>query len=53
MQHLSRISRGRPVRAQFESVIQVIGIIGSLLALLNNVAATFGIQIPQKSQPED
>jgi len=51
MQHIHRISRGRPVQAQFESVIQIIGIISSLLALLEDLASTLGIQIPQKNEP--
>jgi hypothetical protein len=37
-----------PGPAQFESLLQLVGLLQALLGLFSNVANTFGIPIPQK-----
>ena len=52
MKHLRIRTAVRPVEAQLESVLQLVGLLQSLLALYTNVAMTFGITIPQKGPEE-
>lgn len=49
MRHIKQISTGRPAPAQFESVIQLVGLLQSLLQFYTNVANTFWIEIPHKA----
>lgn len=50
MKHLRTISRNIPAPAQFESVLQAVGLLQSLLALYEYFSRIFGIPIPQKQQ---
>jgi hypothetical protein len=52
MRHLKAISQNSPARAQFESALQLVGLLQSMLALFVNVANTFWIQIPHKEPVE-
>jgi len=39
-------------RAQFESILQLVGLAQALLALYTSVSTTFGIPIPHKNTEE-
>jgi len=47
MRHIRSISWQRPAKAQFESILQLVGLVNTLLSLYVNVANTFGIPVPQ------
>jgi len=49
MHHIRAISR-RPAKAQFEPLLQLVGLASALLGLLQQAAALFGFNIPQKTQ---
>jgi hypothetical protein len=44
MTHIRTISSGQPKKAQFESILQFIGVLSAILALFNNFMDTFGIK---------
>ena len=44
MTHIRTISRCRPEKAQFESLLQFVGLLSAILALFNNFMDTFGIK---------
>jgi hypothetical protein len=48
VKHIRSISASIPAQAQFESILQLVGLAQSLLALFTNIMDTFGIPIPQK-----
>jgi len=56
MRHIKTVSARRPVRqvrprpAQFEPVLQLIGLLSAAVALVEQVGRVFGIEIPQKNQ---
>ena len=43
MKHIRTISRCRPEKAQFESVLQFVGLLNAVVALIANVMSTFGL----------
>ncbi len=47
MKHLRLVSQP-PAVAQFESILQFIGVVQAMLSLYQNIAAMFGITVPQK-----
>jgi len=49
VKHIITISSDLPVKAQFESFLQLVGLAQALLALFNSFMNTFGIPIPQKN----
>lgn len=50
MKHIRVMSR-RPAPAQFESILQLIGVINGLLDLLNRLSETFGANFLNKQDP--
>lgn len=51
MRHVIPLTQVRaPEQAQFESILQLVGLLQSLLSLFTNIANTFGISIPQKGE---
>lgn len=50
MRHISTLTRKAPAKAQFESLLQLVGLLNSVLAFYQNVSNVFGIAIPQKSE---
>ena len=49
MKHLVLVSRSKPSCAQMESLLQLVGLLGALLGLIQNVADTFGLTLPRKN----
>lgn len=49
MKHLASITTRCPAKAQFETVIQFVGLLSSLLVLLEEASRVFGFEIPQKN----
>jgi len=43
MKHIRTISRCQPEKAQFESVLQFVGLLSAIVALIGNVMSTFGL----------
>lgn len=43
MTHIRTISRCQPNKAQFEPILQFVGLLNALVALISNVMDTFGI----------
>lgn len=52
MKHLRGISRRRPREAQLESLLQLVGLLNSVLSFYVSLANTFGLSIPQKNEEE-
>jgi len=52
MRHVRSISKRSPMPAQFESILQLVGLVNAILSLYVNVANTFGIPVPQKDTEE-
>lgn len=48
MRHVRCVSCEVPSTAQFESILQLVGLFNALLSLYVNFATTFGIPIPDK-----
>jgi hypothetical protein len=48
MKHIRTISRCQPRKAQFESMLQFVGLLSAILALISNFMDTFGISISPK-----
>jgi len=48
MNHIKPVSNLRPQKAQLTAVLQLIGVLDSLLSLYERFADIFGITIPQK-----
>ena len=44
MKHLRHISRRRPAKAQFESFLQLVGLLSSILMLYNQIVDTFDLK---------
>jgi hypothetical protein len=49
VKHIRIISSHIPVPAQFESILQLVGLAQALLSLFTYFMNTFGIPIPQKN----
>jgi hypothetical protein len=49
MKHIRRISRGRVEKAQFESILEFVGLLNGIMSLVSNFMATFGISFSQKT----
>jgi len=47
--HLTAVSRRRPSPAQLEPVIQIIGILGALLSLIEQFGRVFGISLQKQA----
>jgi len=43
MTHIRTISRCRPEKAQFESILQFVGLLSAIVSLIGNIMDTFGI----------
>ena len=52
MKHVQVLSRAGLGRAQVESLMLVVNLLGAVLGLYTQVAYTFGIPIPQKGTEE-
>lgn len=50
MRHATPVTRPRPAPAQFEPLIQFIGLLSAILELLARASEIFGFEIPQKDQ---
>ncbi len=49
MKHVKHISR-RPQPAQYESLLQFIGLLNAILALFNSILSTLGLDIDLSSK---
>ncbi len=52
MKHIKATSACILPRAQFESILQLVGLAQALLALYTSISTTFGIPIPHKNTEE-
>lgn len=52
MNHIKTLSVCPPAKAQFESMLQFVGLAQAVLALFTGIMNTFGIPIPQKNPNE-
>lgn len=50
--HIKTLSVCPPAKAQFESMLQFVGLAQAVLALFTGIMNTFGIPIPQKNPNE-
>jgi hypothetical protein len=50
MRHIRTLSSNRPAPAQFESVLQLVGLFNAILALYTNISQVFGLPVPQKEE---
>lgn len=50
MHHIRLISQQRVALAQYESLLQLVGLISAILALFTNICDMIGIPIPLKQQ---
>lgn len=48
MKHIKTIGMQRPAPAQFESVIQLVGLFNSIVSLLGNIGSVFGVDFSAK-----
>ena len=51
MRHIAAVSRRRPAQAQLEPALQLLGLISSLLQIINLINTTFGTNLFVK--PDD
>lgn len=49
MKHIVLIGKQRPAPAQFESVIQLVGLLNSFVTFLGNLGFLFGIDFASKA----
>ncbi len=50
MKHVLIISRRGPLRAQFAPVLELVNMISAIVGLFEQLAETFGFEIPQKDE---
>lgn len=50
MKHAHPVTKRRPLPAQFEPLLQIVGLASAVLSLIENVARVFGLDLPQKSE---
>jgi len=50
MKHIRPVSNLRPQKAQLTAILQLIGVLDSLLSLYVRLTDIFGIAIPQKGE---
>lgn len=48
MKHVAALSRTMPLRAQFAPVIEFVNMISAIVGLFQQLASTFGFDIPTK-----
>ena len=50
MNHVRPVSQPIPVKSQYETTLQLLGVISAILALFAQVTAMFGIPLPNFSE---
>jgi hypothetical protein len=48
MKHVQVISRVRPGKAQFGPILDFVGLLNSIVALIANIMNTFGIELKEQ-----
>jgi len=47
MKHARIISRQQPGKAQFEPIVEFVGLLNAIVALISNAMSTFGIELKE------
>ena len=53
MKHITAISYGKPAMAQFESLLQAVGLANAILALISNIETVLGKDLTPNNDDEE